>query len=114
MLTRHTQLGISSRRLASRPSPRISLALHRGRQRTVRVAARLTAKGKVISADQIAIKKSLGEGSYGQVFEGILSTDFGDEEREERVVLKRTKARVEASSSRREKFCITSSVLYTQ
>eukprot|EP00878_Enallax_costatus_P021670 GHUV01022959.1.p1 GENE.GHUV01022959.1~~GHUV01022959.1.p1 ORF type:complete len:156 (+),score=25.26 GHUV01022959.1:155-622(+) len=98
MLTRHTQLGISSRRLASRPSPRISLALHRGRQRTVRVAARLTAKGKVISADQIAIKKSLGEGSYGQVFEGILSTDFGDEEREERVVLKRTKARVEGAA----------------
>lgn len=48
------------------------------------------------AAEQIVIKKSLGEGSYGQVFEGMLDTGLGEEER---VVLKRTKARVEASNS---------------
>jgi len=38
-------------------------------RRSVVVQASLTNKGKQFSADLIAVKKIMGEGSYGQVFE---------------------------------------------
>ncbi|KAL0031978.1 hypothetical protein WJX79_009976 [Trebouxia sp. C0005] len=57
------------------------------------VLASLTNKGKQFSADSIAVNKIMGEGSYGQVFEGALSCDSGTE----RVVLKRVKKRVQGA-----------------
>jgi hypothetical protein len=45
------------------------------------VQARLTARGKAIAPDSITVKRSIGEGSYGQVFEvrwpeAVASTQF--------------------------------------
>lgn len=89
-----------------------------------RLQARFTARGTSVSADKITLKKVLGEGSYGTVFEvrlqgsqpaaaksssrwledsrspcmaglqGLLDTPGG----EERVVLKRVKARVQVGA----------------
>ncbi|KAL0019460.1 hypothetical protein WJX77_005863 [Trebouxia sp. C0004] len=60
---------------------------------SVVVLASLTNKGKQFSAESIAVNKIMGEGSYGQVFEGALSRDSGTE----RVVLKRVKKRVQGA-----------------
>lgn len=78
---------------ARRSSSRRAAALGRrpGRAVAVSVSAALVARGKAISADQINVKRLLGEGSYGQVFDGVLLAGGS----EERVVLKRVKARVE-------------------
>lgn len=62
-------------------------------QHSVVVLASLTNKGKQFSAESIAVNKIMGEGSYGQVFEGALSRDSGTE----RVVLKRVKKRVQGA-----------------
>ncbi|KAK9814185.1 hypothetical protein WJX72_001933 [[Myrmecia] bisecta] len=51
-------------------------------------------KGKRHSAYQITVKRSLGEGSFGQVFEGTLDAGGGVG----RVVLKRVKTRVEGAA----------------
>jgi hypothetical protein len=42
---------------------------YRGAKQRHTVVARLTARGKSIPATKITLKKVLGEGSYGQVFE---------------------------------------------
>eukprot|EP00879_Flechtneria_rotunda_P025344 GHRR01026923.1.p1 GENE.GHRR01026923.1~~GHRR01026923.1.p1 ORF type:complete len:264 (+),score=69.48 GHRR01026923.1:175-966(+) len=64
------------------------------RRNRLSITARLVAKGKAHAADQLIVKKVLGEGSYGQVFEGLLDTGRA----EERVVLKRVKAKVEGAA----------------
>ncbi len=61
------------------------------RAAVLRVRAALAAKGRALDAEALAVKRSLGQGSYGEVFEGVLSTLTGDE----RVVLKRVRSRVE-------------------
>ncbi|KAF6253935.1 kinase-like domain-containing protein [Scenedesmus sp. NREL 46B-D3] len=83
--------GPCKRRLAA-PLPRLAYTRRAGA--TV-IYARLVAKGREHSPDQITVKRSLGEGSYGQVFEGLLDLGRGGEER---VVLKRVKARVQGAA----------------
>lgn len=51
-------------------------------------------KGKKHMADHLVVKTILGEGSFGQVYEGLLELPGGEHER---VVLKRVKARVEGA-----------------
>ncbi|KAI8466377.1 MAG: hypothetical protein J3K34DRAFT_524625 [Monoraphidium minutum] len=63
------------------------------RRRALLDVRALAARGRAFDAGQLQVKKPLGEGSYGQVFEGTLDT--GDET--ERVVLKRVKARVQGA-----------------
>lgn len=55
--------------------------------------ASLTNKGKRFPTDLITVKRIMGEGSYGQVFEGGLAGKEGPE----RVVLKRVKQRVQGA-----------------
>jgi hypothetical protein len=56
-------------------SSRVSSALYRSggaslvSRRRLQVVARLTARGSSVSAQKITLKKVLGEGSYGTVFE---------------------------------------------
>lgn len=66
--------------------------LRSGRKSSVLVycSGGLRAKGKRHLARDIAVKRILGEGSFGQVFEGTITTPDG----EERVVLKRTKPQI--------------------
>eukprot|EP01025_Chloroclados_australasicus_P034827 TRINITY_DN3555_c0_g1_i11.p1 TRINITY_DN3555_c0_g1~~TRINITY_DN3555_c0_g1_i11.p1 ORF type:complete len:815 (-),score=93.92 TRINITY_DN3555_c0_g1_i11:1680-4124(-) len=59
----------------------------------VKVKAQLTARGRKIEANDIVVKRTLGQGSYGEVFEGALRNGAG----EETVVLKRVKKRVEGA-----------------
>jgi hypothetical protein len=60
--------GPCKRRLAA-SLPRLAPARPSRRAGATVVHARLVAKGRQHSADQITVKKVLGEGSYGQVFE---------------------------------------------
>ncbi|GMH44469.1 hypothetical protein BSKO_12421 [Bryopsis sp. KO-2023] len=73
-----------------RPSTR-QCAQHR---RSFDVVAELKGKGKRYLARDITVKKIMGQGSYGQVFEGELSKPNGDTER---VVLKRVRSSVEGA-----------------
>jgi len=61
--------------------------------RLVVKAEGLTNKGRQFNAANVAVKRILGEGSYGAAYEGILRSEAG----EERVVLKRVKTRVEGA-----------------
>ncbi|GBF87958.1 hypothetical protein Rsub_00670 [Raphidocelis subcapitata] len=84
-----------SRAGAVRPAPRAAplRAVRSTRRRAPAVLAQLQARGRSFSAEHIAVRRVLGEGSYGQVFEGTLDVGAGNE----RVVLKRVKSRVQGA-----------------
>ncbi|KIY99127.1 putative Serine/threonine-protein kinase SNT7 [Monoraphidium neglectum] len=65
-----------------------------GRAAALAPRAVLQARGRSFAADQVNVKRPIGEGAYGQVFEGLL--DLGGEELE-RVVLKRVKRFVQGA-----------------
>ncbi|KAK9866922.1 hypothetical protein WJX84_004340 [Apatococcus fuscideae] len=84
------------------PGPAACLGLHRLPFRPYRRAssrlqtrAQLSNKGQKHRAEQLSILRELGQGAYGQVFEGTLQTPRG----KDRVVLKRVKAKVEAAET---------------
>ncbi|KAK9838686.1 hypothetical protein WJX74_001413 [Apatococcus lobatus] len=60
---------------------------------SLQTRAQMSNKGKKHRAEQLNVLRELGQGSYGQVFEGTLQTSTG----KDRVVLKRVKPRVEAA-----------------
>jgi len=78
------------RQAAPAPAPRPA------RARRAPTLAVLTDRGRALDPGTVTIKKSLGEGSYGQVFEGTLTAADGGASR---VVLKRFKPRVAGAAA---------------
>eukprot|EP00798_Chlamydomonas_sp_ICE-L_P000832 gene832-33563_t len=64
------------------------------RSLSLNVRAELAYRGKAVPPEFISVGKILGEGSFGQVFEGAMTSAKGNAER---VVLKRVKVRVEGA-----------------
>eukprot|EP00884_Botryococcus_braunii_P000646 jgi/Botrbrau1/10582/Bobra.0358s0005.1 len=67
-------------------------------KRNFHVTCALVNKGRRLSASDLEVRRIMGEGSYGQVFEGALTTNNGSE----RIVLKRVKPRVEGAAEMNE------------
>ncbi|GLI68475.1 hypothetical protein VaNZ11_012901 [Volvox africanus] len=63
------------------------------RRCSVRVVGDLSSRGRPILPKSITVERIMGEGSFGQVFGGYLSTSSGNQ----RVVLKRVKTRVQGA-----------------
>ncbi|PNW72528.1 hypothetical protein CHLRE_16g688526v5 [Chlamydomonas reinhardtii] len=89
----HPRSGLHARKVA--PCARLAPARPAAASRTALrvVNDGLSAKGKPILPKQLVVQRIMGEGSFGQVFEGQLNTPQGSQ----RVVLKRVKTRVEGA-----------------
>lgn len=71
----------------------VALVPRRPLPKVNKVVCSLTAKGRAFKAKDVTVQRIMGEGSFGQVFEGVLQTPRGPQ----RVVLKRVKARVQGA-----------------